>query len=258
MDEAQTKQLERHYAHFHRVLSGLLTELSQEQGVVWLGERGHLLREHYQENCYRKALYPLQGLEPYEERLAELQGVQQQALAILGTRKPPHGLLLPQVVFGATFARLRPRRNYVVQRLSKAEALGKYQGKLQGAVATLEALSGHVGRGDAAYLEQREELRRLEAGLERLETSKEDAFREHFWFNRVRVSLYLEDGSMIERHVRDVGMILVGHQVEIRWADTVRRQRRTTVELEPLLETGPLQLFGESEWQEAAGRLKGS
>ena len=47
---------------------------------------------------------------------------------------------------------------------------------------------------------------------------------------------------MKQYHVRDVGLILVGDDVRVAWADGVRQRRSDRVELEPLLACGPLGL----------------
>lgn len=119
-------RLELNYAHFHWVLSGLLEELAEQPGTTWLFDEGHLFAEHYQDNRYHKALYPVQDMSPFEARLEELLGVQAEAVQILGVKKVPHGLLTPQVLDGVRFVRLLRHQNYNPRRLSKAEVLGRY------------------------------------------------------------------------------------------------------------------------------------
>jgi hypothetical protein len=84
MNEDSLKAIERSYAHFHRLLAEFLLELSGLPGVVWLEERGHVIRGEGETNDYRKAIYPLQDARELQERLAELADVQRQGLELQG------------------------------------------------------------------------------------------------------------------------------------------------------------------------------
>lgn len=252
MDERLIKLIEREYAHFHRVLSSVLRELAQEPGTVWLGHEGHHFAEAYQDNVYRKAVVPLLDTSAYDERLAELARVQGEALARLGVAKVPNGLLLPQVLDEVSYARLRRKRNYRVLRLSKPEILGRYGGKLGNALAALQAFRAQAfSLADEGVLRLEEEVATLEAGLARMAECGDDELREHYWFERVPVSVYRQGRPMKQYHVRDVGLVLVGPQVKLGWNDGVRNQRSDTTQLEPLLRYGPLEVYSSSAWDEA-------
>lgn len=86
------------------------------------------------------------------------------------------------------------------------------------------------------------EVRALEQGLARITACDDELFREHFRFARVPASVYAEGQSRRLYHVRDVGLILVGDDVRIAWADGVRQRRSDRVDITPLLAYGPLEV----------------
>ncbi len=61
----QNNRVDRTYAHFHRVLGGLLTELSALLGVLWLSDKEHVLRGEGERNTYARAVYRVSSLEPF-------------------------------------------------------------------------------------------------------------------------------------------------------------------------------------------------
>lgn len=257
MDERLIKKIERQYAYFHRVLSGLLVDLAAQPETVWLSGREHFLAEDYQDNRYERALYPVQDFGLFTERFAELAAVQTEAVAILGVKKVPIGLLTPQVLDDVHFARLTRQDNYRVKWLSKAEVLGRYQGKLNQALAAFEAFrSQSWGLGDQGLKTVENEVRTLEHGLRRLEACDDDRFREHFRFERVIVTVYATGSPTKHLHVRNVGMVLVGPKVQLAWADGVRQGRSDKVELTPLLTLGPLEVYSAKAWSEVAERVR--
>ena len=85
LNDKQLGELERIYAHFHRVLGPLLVELAELPGTVWLDEaRAHVLTGEGEDNVYARAIYPVTDLAPYRERLAELAKVQAAGTELLG------------------------------------------------------------------------------------------------------------------------------------------------------------------------------
>ena len=56
-------------------------------------------------------------------------------------------------------------------------------------------------------------------------------------------------------HVLLFGLILLGDDVRVVWADGVRQRRSDRVELEPLLACGPLEVYSSRAWDEAAWPL---
>ena len=69
------------------------------------------------------------------------------------------------------------------------------------------------------------------------------------------VSVYATGRATKRYHVRDVGLVLVGSNVQIAWANGVRQGRSDKVELTPLLELGPLEVYSTKAWNEAAEQL---
>lgn len=102
--------------------------------------------------------------------------------------------------------------------------------------------------GDPDLRDLQADVRSLERGLARLNACED----EHFRFEWVPVSVFAAGRPMKQYHVRDVGLILVGNNVRVAWADGVRKKRSDSVELEPLLAYGPLEVFSDWEWDKAA------
>ena len=71
----------------------------------------------------------------------------------------------------------------------------------------------------------------------------------------VMVSVYATGSATKRYHVRDVGLVLVGANVQIAWADGIRQRRSDKVELTPLLTLGPLAVYSMKAWNEAAEQL---
>ena len=122
LGEAQLGELERIYAHFHRVLGPLLVELSELPGTVWLEEvQRHVLTGEGEENRYARAIYLVSNLEPYRERFSELGRVQATGLELLGGESPK-GLLPPRTVEGVRHVRISQHPNFVTKVLSQKGA----------------------------------------------------------------------------------------------------------------------------------------
>src|SRR5690625_7430758 len=90
----EDRSIERIYAHFHRVLSELLAELTENAQVTWLETTGHELTGDYRQHTYNPAIYIVPDLEPYQPRLAALLDGQAEALQT-GRQKPPGRTALP-------------------------------------------------------------------------------------------------------------------------------------------------------------------
>jgi hypothetical protein len=126
ISEDTVKAIERNYAHFHRLLSELLLELSELPNVEWLEEKGHIIRGVGETNTYHKAIYPLQDASPYYERLDELKEVQREGLELLGRDSPTKGLLMPVLIEDVHYVRLRQHVTHSsrVSRREHARAAG--------------------------------------------------------------------------------------------------------------------------------------
>ena len=125
------KTIERAYAHFHRLLGALLTDLAEEPDVVWIDEEGHDIRPDGESNRYRKALYPLPYPEGYLTRLEELAKVQADILDLQGRTEPTRALLTPLLIHGVTHARLRRHTSYFSREVARHNLLERYRTHLE-------------------------------------------------------------------------------------------------------------------------------
>ncbi len=72
----------------------------------------------------------------------------------------------------------------------------------------------------------------------------------------VMVSVYATGSATKHYHVRGVGLVLIGPNVQIAWADGVRQGRSDKVTLTPLLELGPLEVYSAKARDEVAERVR--
>lgn len=250
----------RVYAHFHRLLIALLEDLAEQERVVWLGEVGHLRGEEGQPNTYRRALYGVEDLEPYQERLREVSVVRREGLALAGPKAP--GLLVPVVIEGVVHAVLRRSENYASHALDKKTAVAKLAARLGKTRNNLAAFGRYARPFDPRREKVEGEVAALEVALERLKAFPDTHFRERARTERVSARLLVTgpDGEEHSRsvYVREVGLVAVGpgmsrpESVEF----AVRSKRRSDrMRLEPLLRYGNFEVYSEREWQEekAAG-----
>jgi hypothetical protein len=254
--QEKTKAIERNYAHFHRLLSELLLELAELPGVVWLEEAGHVIRGEGESNDYRKAIYPLQDATPYYGRLAELRKVQKEGLELLDREEPPVGLLMPVLLEGVQYVRLRRHVTHSSRASKREHALARFEEHLVAMRANLKKFEYYASSYDPRREKLEAEVRALEEGLERLRAMKEETLRERYRHERVLPYVYLDSGEIIRPYVRDVGLMVAGPRVRIVWVDEVRRTRSDKVRLEPLLVVGQIEVYSETEWQETNKRTK--
>src|SRR5690554_319768 len=102
----EQRSIERVYAHFHRILSELLSELVKDATVTWLQDSGHLFSGDYTSNTYSPAIYAVSSLGPYYPALAELTGLQAEVLDLTGRNRPGRNLLPPLARDGDTHVRI--------------------------------------------------------------------------------------------------------------------------------------------------------
>lgn len=252
-DELQDNRVDRTYAHFHRVLGGLLEELASLPSVLWLTEKEeHVLRGEGEHNSYARAVYRVDSLEPYQDRLSELAQVQQQGLAELGLKEAPRELLLPQVVQNVTHVRLSETVLYRTTPMQKKNVLAKIDTALKTTRKNLAEFQRYGGPDD-------EGVRRLEAEVEAIEEVKEtvlqvqeDTYRVRVKQTRYRPYVYLAGEKPVQVDSRTHGLILVGHNISVSYPNAVRRARSDQRDVTPLFEFGKTRIYFESAWQEAA------
>ena len=252
MEEVENRA-DRTYAHFHRVLGTLLTELGALPGVIWLTDQRHVLRGSGERNDYAWAIYRVGELGPYREALAELEAVQQSAVIEMGLGRVPRELLLPQVIEGVTHVQLGESGGYRSSPKAKKAVLAI----LETALKTTQKNLGEFQR----YGGEDEGTRQLGAEVEAIEKVKEtvlDApeqpYRIRVWQPQ-RFNPYIYQGDAEPRQVRcrKHGLILVGEQIGMRPPRQVRRVRSDKRKLEPLFAFGRTEVYLERDWQEAKG-----
>lgn len=253
LSEKQLGELERIYAHFHRVLGPLLVELAELPDTVWLGEaREHVLTGEDQENVYARAIYPVTDLGPYRQRLAELLRVQAAGLELLGHAESPKGLLPPRVVEGVRHVRISQHPNFVTKVLSQAGAVERLGMTLVTSRNSLRQFEAYASAHDPRREQVGAEVRALEEAIAFIRARPEETYRFRVQVLRVRPYLYPLVGDPYQIDTRKHGLILAGPNIRVRWADPTRKTRSDKKQRRPFLDLGNMQVFVEREWQAAS------
>jgi hypothetical protein len=252
LSEKRLAELERVYAHFHRVLGPLLVKLAELPGTVWLEEaKEHVLAGEDQENVYARAIYPVTDLEPYRERLGELTKVQAAGLELLGHAESPKGLLPPRVVEGVRHVRISQHPNFVTKVLSQAGALERLGATLATTRNSLRQFEAYARTHDPRREQVEAEVRALEEAIAFVRARPEETYRFRVQVLRVRPYLYPLAGDPYQIDTRKHGLILAGPNIRVHWADPTRKTRSDKKQRQPFLDLGDLQVFVEREWQAA-------
>ena len=253
LSEVQLGELERHYAHFHRVLGPLLVELAQQPGVIWLEEtKAHVLTGEGEENTYARAIYPVTDLSPYHERLRELEAVQATGLALLGEGTSPKGLLPPRVVEGVRYVRISQHPNFVTQVLSQPGAIERLEMTLTTTRNNLRQFETYATTYDPRRKQIETEIKALKEAIAFVRASPKETFRFRTQVTRIRPYLYplVDDPYQID--TRKHGLILAGPNITVRWADPTRKTRSDKKQRQPFLNLDTLQVYLERDWQAAS------
>lgn len=253
LSEKQLGELERIYAHFHRVLGPLLVELAELPGTVWLEEaKKHVLTGEDQENVYARAIYPVTDLEPYRERLTELTNVQAAGTALLGGGESPKGLLPPKVVEGVRHVRISQHPNFVTKVLSQTGALERLAATLATTRSSLRQFETYASTHDPRREQVEAEVRALEEAIAFVRARPEETYRFRVQVLRIRPYIYPLTGDPYQIDTRKHGLILAGPNIRVRWADPTRKTRSDKKQRQPFLNLGNVQIFVEREWQAAS------
>ncbi len=179
MNETTQKAIERNYAHFHRVLASLLVELADQPEVVWLSDERHTIRGEGETNAYGKAIYPLNDLSPYQDRLVELSEVQKQAAELSGNAPPGKGLLAPVVIGDVHYVRLRRHASHSSRVVLRQHAIVRFEAQLE-RTRTIhqQDFKPHATMFDPRREKIEAEVEALEEGLGHLKDSREETLRE--------------------------------------------------------------------------------
>ena len=258
---SERRPLPRLYAHYHRLLIDLLEALAEEARVIWLtGEEGHVRRPDGEPNTYHKALYVLEDLSPYQERLGELAAVQKEGHETMGVKRP--GLLLPGTQTDVRHVVVSRSESWASHALAKDTVLGKLEAFLAKTKGNLRAFETYASSNDPKREKVEGEIKELEAGLERLKAWDETVLRERARSDKHTARVLLPDPVTGEEmtqllYVRDVGLIVAGPGLTTRpnaiETPTLRKRRNDRMKgrLEPLVTFGMFEVFSEGAWQRA-------
>lgn len=252
--EGVESRADRTYAHFHRVLGTLLTELGALPGVIWLTDQRHVLRGDRERNDYAWAIYRVGELEPYLAPLAELEAVQQKAVKEMGLGQVPRELLLPQVIEGVSYVQLGESGGYRSSPKEKKAVLAILETALRTTRKNLGEFQRYGGEHDEGTRRLGAEVEAIEKVKETVLGAPEQPYRVRVWQPQ-RFNPYIYQGDAEPRQVRcrKHGLILVGESIGMRPPREVRRVRSDKRKLEPLFAFGRTQVYFESDWQEAKG-----
>ena len=254
----ERRPLPRLYAHYHRLLIDLLEALVEEARVVWLAEEeGHVRRPDGEPNTYRKALYVLEDLSPYQERLEALAAVQQEGHQTMGGKRP--GLLLPGTQTGVRHVVVSRSESWASHALPKEVVVAKLEAFLARTKGNLRAFERYASSYDPRREKVEAEIKAYEEGLERLKAWDEAVLRERARSDKTTARVLVPDpetGGEQTRllYVKDVGLILAGPGLTARpnaIETPTKRKRRTDRmkgRLEPLVRFGMFEVFSERAW----------
>lgn len=244
--------VDRLYAHFHRVLGELLTELAQLPGVEWTnGVAGHEIRPDGQRNTYRPALYPVPDAAPYEAPLRQLATIQQDLLALTGSARPGRNLLGPLLLRGVHHVRLSRHRGQTGRTVTRRQALARLAELYAQSRSNLRKFERYATGHDPRREALERETRALADALEAVRNAPEERLRESYRYEVVRPYVYFEDGAAQQLHMREHGLILEGGAVSISWQQGPRRPRSDRVAIQPLALAGNLSFYPLSAWEAA-------
>lgn len=239
------------YARFHRLLSKLLQELAAlPNGPIWLSEERHQITPTHQENIYAKALYRVASLEPYRDRLEELDAVQQEVALRSGLKEVPNTLFTPKVIEGVTHVRINDQLSYSSSKKSKAFVIEHIQGVIAKVQANYHRFEIHGGPEDAGSKRLEDEVTRYQRIVKRIAALPVEHYRVRKEIFRLRPYLYRQGQKPIEIETRRHGVILVGENIKL-GERVVREGRSDKVKLEPLFHFGKTLIYPEHAWQEA-------
>jgi len=245
--------LEQHLAHFHRVLAELLVELADVPGgPIWLGEDTHHdIRGSYEHNTYARALYRVFGLEPYQERVNELNELQRHVVQAFGLKRVPRTLLTPVVIEDVTHVRLHNLTYFSSSCKNKGFVLERIRAAIATTRRNYRVFAQQGGIDDPASQRVAAELEGYQRVLAEVETSPELHYRVRVQQSRVRPYVYLQHDQPVQIDSRLHGVILVGPQIKLTPVMELRRGRSDKRTLAPLFHYGATYIYPERQWQEA-------
>lgn len=254
LPEERAASIERGYAHFHRVLADLLEELAEHGDPFWLEATGHDLRGDYQTSTYNPAVYRVPDMGPYRVRLAELDSVQAEVLALSGRKRPGPNLLPPLQAEDVQHVRLGRHEGQTGRSITREQALVRLEQLEATQAKNLREFEQHATRHDARRKAVEKELRQLQRAIERLKASDITHLRETYRQTVIRPYVYFLDGTTEQMHMRNTGLIAAGPRVSIEEGSAVRKVRSDKISLKPLISAGSFAFHDLSRWEAARER----
>lgn len=248
---AVTESIERIYAHFHRVLAGLLDQLVAEAAVTWLDRPGHTFTGDYEKNIYNPAIYAVTSLAPYRPQLDELAEVQSEALELTGRKKPGRNLLPPLTAEDVTHVRISKYEGQTGRTISREAGVARMKQLESTVLASLVEFEQYASRQDPARRKVGAELKALRKGIRTLEQSQAEELRETYQQTVIRPYIYRADDTSEQLHMRNSGLIAAGSAVNVSWREGPRRTRSDKVQIEPLVQAGAFRFYDINEWNAA-------
>ena len=112
------------YAHFHRLLEGLMRGLLAEAVVHWEDPGAkHVFGKEGEENIYERAVYCVESAEPWRTKVRKIAEVQAEILAITGKKNVPYRILTPIFCEGVEEVTLSGYTNYSSRGVSKDQLI---------------------------------------------------------------------------------------------------------------------------------------
>jgi hypothetical protein len=249
------ERLDRQIAYFHRLLGEMLQDLVVHEQTKWLEQdqvkQHHVIGRDGEKNTYGRALYLLKSLDPYQQRLSELQKLQSEILRVFGLETIPRALLLPLVLEDVIHVRLhhltyfssrsRPR-SFVLERIDKA---------LETTRMNYRTFAQQGGIEDKRTQDIGEEIRYHEGVREWVRHHPEPDYRVRVKQERIRLYVYQTGAKPKLCDTRLHGVLLVGPNITLTDRYEMRQGRSDKVSLEPLWHYGVTYVFPEKEWQGA-------
>lgn len=177
--------------------------------------------------------------------------MQVEALTELGLKQVPGALLLPSVINGVSHVRTHETVNYRTTPASKADVLAKIDTAITTTRQNLSVFEQQGGLDNPGTQKIVRELEGYKAARAAVAASTENDYRVRLKQHRIRPYVYLADQSAIQAESRKHGLILVGHNIQVSDAHSVRRQRSDKRQAQPIFSYGKTLIYLESEWQEA-------
>lgn len=246
-----TSGIERAYAHFHRVLGTLLSELAASAEVTWLEEEGHLIRPDYEHNEYNPAIYCVANLDPWREQLAELNLVQTEILDATARERPGKNLLPPLVAEDVHYIRLSRYHGQTGRDVSREQVSRRFEQVLAQLRTNLAEFEHYATREDPKRKKVEAEVREAAAALKRIQSSEIDLYRETYRQTVIRPYVYFLDGTSTQFHLRSQGLIASGSSIEVGWRQGPRKTRSDKIVVPPIASVGNYTFYDRDSWEAA-------